>query len=165
MRAALPVTVLLVSACSAAGDPVPLLTFDGYGAVRFGMTVAEAEHSAGGTAKAARAEAGSQTCYYASFTRYPHARFMVEDGHIARAELDNSGRNTLGLSVGMRLTDVRERFPAVSIRPHKYDETGHYLLFASQSGKSEIVAEESRGRITMIRGGLLPAVEYVEGCR
>ena len=107
---------------------------------------------------------GRKTAYYTAFTGYPPARFRIEDGHSTRAELDKSGRRALGITAGMRLTEVRQRFPQVIIRPHKYDEAGHYLVFPSKSGKAEIIAEESAGQVTMVRGGLLPAVEYVEGC-
>jgi hypothetical protein len=158
-------TVLIAALGTAqAALPAPLLTFAGYGRVEFGMTVAEASQALGATAKADSAAPDSQACGYASFSAYPHARFMIEEGRITRAEVDSAARNALGLTVGMPLTEVRKRFPEVKVTPHKYDDAGHYLIFASRSGKSEIVAEESSGLITVIRGGLLPAVEYVEGC-
>ena len=162
---ALTATALLAGGWNAAhsSGSAPVLTYEGYGAVRFGMTVEEAERALGTTAGTDRS--GSQACRYTSFTRYAHAKFMVEDGHITRIELDARGRNILGIAVGMPLAEVRQRHPEVTIRPHKYDEAGHYLVFAPASGKAEIVAEESRGRVTLIRGGLLPAVEYVEGCQ
>ena len=65
----------------------------------------------------------------------------------------------------MTLAAVLKRHPQVTLRPHKYDAAGHYLVFPAASGTSEILAEESAGRVTLVRGGLLPAVEYVEGCQ
>ena len=158
----LPAAFLLASGAAAA--PVPLLSFAGYGAVRFGMTLTEAQRATGDTVQAQHPAQDPEACYYVTFTGYAHARFMVEEGHITRAELDKSGRTALGITAGMPLTEVRQRFPHVIIRPHKYDEAGHYLVFPSRSGNAEIVAEESAGQVTMVRGGLLPAVEYVEGC-
>jgi hypothetical protein len=147
-----------------ATDSAPILRFDGYGTIKFGMTVAEAERSLGVRSKGGYSESGSAECHYVSFGLYAHARFMIESGRITRADLDESAKNVLGLSVGMKLSDVRQRFPKVKILPHKYDDAGHYLIFASRSEKSEIVAEESNGSIAIIRGGLIPSVEYVEGC-
>lgn len=141
-------------------QPPPVLTFDGYGAIRFGMTVAEARQAAGGNAH----DLAAQQCHYATFSRYAHARFMVEAGRVTRVETDPAAVNTLGLTVGMALDQVRRRYPGVRISAHKYDEHGHYLFFPSPSGSAAIVAEESGGRVTLIRAGLLPAVEYVEGC-
>jgi hypothetical protein len=50
------------------------------------------------------------------------------------------------------------------VEPHQYDPDGHYLTFATRGGKTAIVMEEADGKVTTIRGGLIPAVQYVEGC-
>jgi hypothetical protein len=151
---------LLAAVPAAPGAQPPVLSFEGYGAVRFGMSVPEARQAAGGKAH----DLASQECHYATFSGYTHARFMVEAGRITRVETDKAAVNALGLSVGMALAQVRRRYPDVRITAHKYDEHGHYLFFASPSGTTAIVAEESGGRVTRVRAGLLPAVEYVEGC-
>lgn len=156
--------VLPAIACAAvAGPPPPTLTFEGYGAIRFGMTLTEAREAVGESSSGPSASQ-AQECHYVTLNAYPHTRFMVEEGRITRVEVGRSARNELALRVGMSLAEVRRRHPEVKVTPHKYDEHGHYLIFASAAGKSEILAEESKGVITLIRGGLVPAVEYVEGC-
>ncbi len=159
VRGLLAVTLLAVLP-AAPGAQAPVLTFEGYGAIRFGMSVPEARQAAGGKAH----DLASQECHYATFSRYTHARFMVEAGRITRVETDKAAVNALGLKIGMTLEEVRRRYPDASITAHKYDEHGHYLFFASPSGTTAIVAEESAGRVTRVRAGLLPAVQYVEGC-
>lgn len=128
------------------------------------MSVNEARQAVGESAAQEQASANGQECHYVTLAAYPHAKLMVEDGRITRVEVGRAARNELALKVGMSLAEVRRRHPDVRVMPHKYDKQGHYLVFASRSGKSEILAEESKGVITLIRGGLLPAVEYVEGC-
>jgi hypothetical protein len=158
--------VLLGFACNGAAGapPAPTLTFEGYGAVLFGMTVTQARDAVRESSAEDQLAPDTQECHYVTLAAYPHTRLMVEEGRITRVEVGRSARNVLALKVGMSLAEVRRRHPEVRVMPHKYDEHGHYLIFASPSGKSEIVAEASNGLITLIRGGLLPAVEYVEGC-
>jgi hypothetical protein len=62
------------------------------------------------------------------------------------------------------MTDLQKRHPTMVVEPHQYDPGGHYLTFATRGGKAAIVMEEADGKVTNIRGGLIPAVQYVEGC-
>lgn len=90
---------------------------------------------------------------------------MVENGILTRADLtDSSIRNAPGIKMGTTLDEVKRRYLKVIVEPHKYDPTGHYVIFKSKDGKRAIVFEEGDGRITDVRGGLEPAVESVEGC-
>ena len=50
------------------------------------------------------------------------------------------------------------------VLPHKYSDTGKYIVVATSDGKRAVVVETDQGRVTQIRGGQRPAVEYVEGC-
>ena len=54
----------------------------------------------------------------------------------------------------------------VKVTPHKYED-GHYLTVtptAAADKQFRIVFETARGRVTRYRAGLMPSVEYVEGC-
>ena len=64
----------------------------------------------------------------------------------------------------MTLDKVRAMHPSVKIEPHKYDENGHYLILEANDGRAAIVLEEGGGKVTDIRAGLKPSVEYVERC-
>ena len=59
---------------------------------------------------------------------------------------------------------VKKIVPSVVIEPHQYDPYGHYLIFKSPGGKTALVMEEGGRKVTAVRGGLEPSVEYVEGC-
>jgi len=90
---------------------------------------------------------------------------MVEDGIISRADATSPQiHNELQIRIGTSLEEVKRRYPAVEVMPHKYDDTGHYLIFKSKDGKRAILFEEGSGKITDIRAGVEPSVEYVEGC-
>jgi hypothetical protein len=143
-------------------DPAPTLSWDGYGPIRFGMTVDQAVATAG-----PRDESGREldpSCDYIQFASLPGIRFMVEKGVITRGDAGPTTPNAFNISVGARLEAVKAAHPEARITPHKYDPTGHYLLFAAPGGAAGIVMEEKDGAIVRIRAGLEPAVEYVESC-
>ena len=89
---------------------------------------------------------------------------MIEDGVITRADVNRAVKNSAKVVVGASLNAVKARFPSIVILPHKYDERGHYLVLATKDRKAAILFEESDGRVTEVRAGLEPSVEYVEGC-
>jgi len=103
-------------------------------------------------------------CSYVEFKRYPDVAFMVENDIITRADLSKTQPNSLGASFGMTSAEILKRHPNAVVTKHKYDEAGHYLTLSAPDRRSAFVLEESKGRITEIRSGLLPSVKYVEGC-
>jgi hypothetical protein len=149
----------LASAGIANADPI--LTLDGFGEVKFGSKLLKVEKALGEKSVRENNEAG---CDYVTFKQYPGVRFMVEDGIVTRADANKSITNSLEITIGTPLEDVKKKFPAVRIEPHQYDPTGHYLIFKNKAGTKAIVMDEGEGKVTDIRGGLEPAVEYVEGC-
>ena len=162
MRLAIPIAIW--AACvSTAASPAEVLTYSGYGAVRFGMPLAEAERAVGQPSKPEDPGAANESCHYVVFPRYHGVSFMLEDGRVVRADLDHTARNILGLAVGMKLSYVRAHYPGVIVRPGS--DQDHELVFKSRGGEpGEILAVEWDGAVMGIRGGILPAVEYVEGC-
>lgn len=139
-----------------------VLTDQSYGIVRFGSKLVEVEKKLGDQAKA---QTGDHSCDFVTFKKYPGVKFMVEEGTVTRADVtDPSIPNALGIKVGTTFNEVKRRYPKVIIEPHKYDPTGHYLIFKSKDGKQAIVFEEGGGKITDVRAGVEPSVEYVEGC-
>ncbi|MES2189893.1 MAG: hypothetical protein V4454_07210 [Pseudomonadota bacterium] len=91
---------------------------------------------------------------------------MVEEGVVTRADAhdDQSVKNSANLRVGMSLGSVKRLHPKIQIKPHQYDENGHYLILESDDKKRAIVAEEIDGKVAEVRAGLNPSVGYVEGC-
>lgn len=158
--------LLLLAGCTSSEPPLPLpaptLSWTGYGPVRFGMTVKEAEAVAGPRADADRIL--NPDCDYLQFASLPGIRLMVEAGVITRGDAGPGIGNALGIAVGDTLASVRAAHPEAQVSPHKYDPTGHSVWFAAPDDKAGIVMEVQNGLITRIRAGLKPAVEYVESC-
>jgi hypothetical protein len=153
----------LVLAVSHAGDPAPTLSFSGYGNITFGVTIKEAEALL--KAKPIRTNLEEdEACYYVRFEAYPGADFMVEDGRIVRVDAPAEAPNVLSIRIGMTLSDITSRVKFKTPIIQEFGDGIHYMALLSQSGKSEIYLEMFKGRVTYIRGGLLPAVGYAEGC-
>jgi hypothetical protein len=151
--------LLLASHAVQAAQPV--LSPQGYGVVAFGNPLAAAEKRIG---KAQSLEARNRSCYYVGFARYPHVRFMVENGIVTRAEADVPLANSAGIQLGTTVDQIKRRHPRARIRPHKYDDGGHYVILPSPDGRAALVFEASGGFTNSVRAGRQPAVEYVEGC-
>jgi hypothetical protein len=139
-----------------------VLTDESYGIVRFGSKLKEVEKKLGEKAKRQIRNYG---CDFVTFKKYLGVKFMVEEGIVTRADVtDPSIPNALDIKIGTTLDEVKRRYPKVMVEPHQYDPIGHYLIFKSTDGKRAIVFEEGDGRITDVRAGKEPSVEYVEGC-
>lgn len=153
----IPVVFVLLAAAA----PKPILTFDSYGLVVFGNRLSDVQKKLG---EKGESDTGESACQYVTFKRYPNVGFMVEDGVITRADVGEEVPNAFRITVGTSLTEVKKKFPAVIIEPHQYEPNGHYLIFKNANRKKAIVMEESDGKVTYVRGGLIPSVQYVEGC-
>jgi hypothetical protein len=122
------------------------------GPVRFGVT-----------------PAAGDDCHYTVPAGAPSdLRFMAESGRVVRVDVDSAGPATdRGARVGMTEAEIQRLYP-VGLRtmPHKYDTTGHYLVFTPPGADSgfRIVFETDGHRVTTWRAGVGPAVEYVERC-
>jgi len=139
-----------------------LLSAEGIGAIRFGMTLDQAQQAVG--TKATLPQPFDPACSMVRFAGLPKLRFMVENGVVTRADAEASVDNALGIAVGDTLAAVRASHPEAQVSRHKYDENGHYLTFPSADGRAAIILEESGGKVTKMRAGLQPAVAYVESC-
>ena len=139
-----------------------LLHAEGIGAIRFGMTLSQAEQVLGH--KAALPTPFDPACSMVRFPTLPGLRFMVENDSVTRADAETGVGNVLGVAVGDTLAQVRDKHPEAELGTHKYDKNGHYLTFPSADGRAAIILEASGGKVTKVRAGLQPAVAYVETC-
>lgn len=142
----------------------PVLSWDGYGQIRFGVPLAAAEAALHEQASIDNTASGNDSCVYASFKHYPQAHFMVENGVVTRVDMTGYAANTLQLTVGTPLAQALKAYPTLLVKPHPYVETGHYLVLPDISGAKAFLLEEMDGKVVSIRAGLEPAVEYSEGC-
>lgn len=134
-----------------------------YGPVTFGAPLQSVETRLG---EKATADNNNKECDFVRFKKLPGIYFMVENGIVTRADTTSPRlKNTLSISIGATLKEVIRRYPNVEIEPHKYLENGHYLIFRSKDRKRAILFEEESGKVTGVRAGLEPSVEYVEGCQ
>ncbi len=156
-----------------ATDPVPPLAGDdwavtptGTGSLRIGMTLAEL---------APFLEAGVDTaaldehCDYVRAEAAPDSMlFMVEMGRLVRVDvIGGSAATAEGARVGDSESRILSLYPGATRGPHKYTD-GAYLTVAGEAAgadsSSKLVFETDGERITRYRGGIAPAVDYVEGC-
>lgn len=140
---------------------------DGVGPVRYGMSLAEARAALGDSLAGVPPGDG---CEYTMPASAPlGVSFMFENGRLVRVDVDSAGvRTAAGAEVGMTEAEIRARYPTgLEIRPHKYDDAGHYLMYAGPQGTDStlrLVFETDGERVRRFRAGVRPAVEYVEGC-
>ena len=165
----------------AAGKPVPLspasrLRSNGMGAVRAGMTVAEAEQATGMTLRPEGLRDFGGRCYS---VRPPGRDLGVyfrvlsdrpvksyRDGVIGSAV--SSGRvipTGEGLRTGDTEARVRRLYPGkVRAQPHKYVPGGKDLFARGAPGFTLRFETDARGRVTVMHGGKSDAASLVEGC-
>jgi hypothetical protein len=106
-------------------------------------------------------------CHLRSSAAQPGVVFVVDQGVVKRMETRDARYLTLsGLRVGDAVTKVRQVYGArLSVRPHAYFERGLVLAVYSPDRQFALVMESNdAGRIVTLRGGMLPAVEFLEGC-
>jgi hypothetical protein len=151
-----------------------VLSADGLGSVRIGMTPAEAE-AALGAAIEPRGK-GDAACWMTR--RADGARsdvfYMVENGRITRidvARLPGAASpmepilSDKGIGIAATEDAVKAAYgDALIVQPHKYDATGHYLIVESADKKSALLFETAAGAVVTFRAGLHPSVDYVEAC-
>lgn len=142
----------------------------GYGPARIGMTLEEIGAAVGH----GLGEPGDPACSYVTLipsqrNGTPAVSLMIVNGRLARVDVSDS---TVTTEAGARIGDTEVRVlemygSRVRIRPHKYVDDGRYLIVPRGPGADSVerlVFETASGRVTAMRGGKLPEVEWVEGC-
>lgn len=143
------------------------LTEQGIGPVRVGMTLADV---AGATSAGIRLVGTDSTeCSYLSWRDGPPGvLIMAEGGHVVRIDVRNPAIATPeGIKIGSTEAEVQQRYSGrVEVQPHKYSD-GHYLVITPREpadSNLRIVFETDGKKVETFRGGLVPQVQYVEGC-
>lgn len=176
MRPLLVVLALVLASCSAgerrtasradtATQRSWTVSIRGLGPLVAGMTVEEARAALGSELTE---PSDSECAYIRPEAGPPGVRLMVMGGHVVRVEVSDT---TVPTTAGARVGDTEERVESlyrgrVTVTPHKYTE-GHYLTVGPASpadSQYRLVFETDSGLVTVYRAGLLPMVEWVEGC-
>lgn len=158
---------LALAACKAGPPPARqwIVTETGVGPIRFGMTPAEVALALGLPAPAP----ADPTCHYWTPATGPSGlSFMVENGQLARVDVDSARVATRqGLEVGSSVTAVRSALGAdLRDDPHKYRSDAGWRTLSWRSADSAfgIVFEVDSTAVRSYRAGRWPAVGYVERC-
>ena len=147
---------------TAAADPW-MVGPQGAGPVRIGMTAEELRAALG----LERSPAGE--CEYVTPTGAPKGlTVMVADGHVVRLDVarDSAASTSVGVHPGDREKRVRKLLgPDIDVTPHKYVEGGHYMAAPTDANETTWWVVETDGRrVTAVRMGMKPQVDWVEGC-
>lgn len=157
-----------LNACSQGGQSA--VTGDGFGAVRFGMRIAEAEQALGVKLHPDNPDDvdGNGCRYYHPENAFPGLSFMAADGVIVR--LDVYDTKVIATDMGAKIGDSEQHVLGlykgrVRVEPHHYTgPEGHYVIVTGKNGKAQLVFETDAGKVVSYRAGREPEVEWVEGC-
>jgi len=150
-----------------AADPhSSIVRFDGIGAARVGMSLADlnrALHSS----YSKPSDPEERSCYYLDLPNQPKVGVMILKGRFARVDVDNSMTLT---EEGIHNGDSEARALKVfgkrlKVEPHAYlPDNGHYLTLFSPDRKYGIRFETEDGKITRYYAGTIEAISLIEGC-
>ena len=144
---------------------------NGIGAVRVGMTIAEASKAAGTKLIRQSGYETNPSCFYVKPQGEPKdIGFMVTNKRISRVDVwNNKSITTLsGAKIGDTESRIKSLYPRqIQVTPHEYVQAGHYLTFVPKDASDKnyrVVFETDGKKVTRFRSGKLSEVEYVEGC-
>lgn len=149
------------------GADLAMARMDGYGDMRFGMTVDEFKKAWGGELKGET----SSECFYLTpkWVKVPSDfAFMFEGGKFVRYDVGNDKETAPdGGKRGMGAEEIVKLYAGrVEETPHKYVEGGKYLgIRDDKGGKGKLVfVVDANGKVVDWRVGVVPQADYVEGC-
>jgi len=158
-----------LAACGSQSGP-PAVTGDGFGKMRFGMKIAEAEAALGHKlVPFVEGASDEEACrYYKADGALPNMAFMTADGVVVRLDVQpgSDQATDTGAKIGDGEPQVLELYKGrVEVQPHKYTgPEGHYLVVKGGDGKVQLVFETDGAKVVSYRAGVEPQVQYVEGC-
>jgi hypothetical protein len=139
----------------------------GVGPITFGTTPAQA--AATGTRFSATSPAQGSTCFYLRPSMLRGLSFMVENGTLRRAEVSTpSIRTTDGFEVGDPTSKIVTFYgQRANQSPDKYDPKAQTITVLPKDtldAKYRMIFNIKDGAVQSIFAGVLPQVQYVEGC-
>ena len=142
--------------------PKYVITFNSFGAVKVGMTVAKASKALG--VRLRTTEQG-ECRYYEVRGKFKDIGFMVNDGTIARFDISERGIATdKGAMVGDTEARIKRLYKGqYKVSKHFYTD-GNYIEVKQKGRKFSIIFETDGKRVTYIRAGRSPEIQLVEGC-
>jgi hypothetical protein len=135
---------------------------EGGGALRYGMSLAQAIAATKGDFFTRRA---NLECSYFRTSRSPvGVKVMVVDRIVVRIDVDSGSTATPeGIRIGSTEAQVLGAYgDRAESGPHKY--TNGHVITVRGDGDFRYVFETDGSRVTRYHVGIMPAVEWVEGC-
>lgn len=140
-----------------------VVTFDSFGKVKTGMTVAQASQALG--TELVRGKGYEDACFYVDPKGMHGVRFMVTGGKISRIDVTSNQYSTdKGAKVGDSEDKIKSLYPGIEVIPNKYNEKKHDMVVVSGDEDYMIIFETDGSRVTDFRVGYTGEVLYVEGC-
>ncbi len=154
-----PLLLMLLALPALAHAGAIPLTPEGYGLIRFGMSLAAAEKAMG---QHTRERHHNDSCQYVTFRKYPGISFMLEKGLIVRGDADKNLPNAAGARLGMEAV----RIEALRDQYREQESEQDYVSYELKTpdGRAALVVETVDGLVHGIWAGLFPAYTYYEGC-
>ena len=133
-----------------------VVTDSGAGPIAIGMTADEIRPHA-----APLGELGG--CVYVKCPAAPGLLVMLFAGKVVRLDaIDMMVATAAGARVGDTEERIRRLYPGLREEPHTYTD-GYYLIVDTAPGR-RLVFETDGTRVTRYRSGMVPQVDWVEGC-
>lgn len=145
------------------------LELRGFGPVRVGMTVQEAGVALGTKLVPVIDPPDEECATYGPESGFDGVAFLVARGVVARTDVTaGSTQTTEGVAVGQSEAEAQRRYEGrLAVGDHDYLVGGHYLTLMPTAPADEdfrLVIETDGRKVTALRAGRLPEVEYSEGC-
>lgn len=171
MHAAQSMAAWCVALCAATGAQAAgegRFGWLGLAPTSVGQTLAQAEAALGAPLQIAPpAPKDGNACHTRSAVSQPGVAYTVSQGVVTRVETRDARYLTVrGVRVGDEVKRVKQIYgPRLSVTPHVYFARGLMLTVYSPDRKFALVMESNdSGHIVTLRGGMVPAVEFLEGC-
>lgn len=158
---------LIAWLAAAAAPGTLILTPDGLGPVRIGMTQQQVIAVLGGTLEGAAIDS-DDICVEKESSALSGVGFMFEDGRLTRISLGEGTDITTprGIGVGAAAIAVRYAYRGkLKSEPNTYlDKPAEYLTYWTVPGKRGVRFEvDEKRKVYVIHAGG-PSIRYVEGC-
>ncbi len=161
--------LILIASAQSYLEPIFTIHENGYGPVKIGMTIPEASKALGIALIPPQAlDQDDKHCYYV----YPNGNpkllgFMVENTIITRVDVFSKGYFTnTGIQIGDKEEKIFKEYltQILAEKIHPYlGKNGKYIIVKT-SEKNRIIFETEQDIIILFRIGMLPSVDYIEGC-
>jgi hypothetical protein len=146
----------------------PVLTMDGFGPIRIGMTRAQVEAASGPVRPdavfAPDSEGGAQ-CWEGTMSGPDGMAVVFIDGRLARITVTTPAYATRsGVRVGMAEAQARATYGDRLAAAAHWDNDGHVLTWLAGDGRRGLVLETHLDKVVAISVGESRAIQLREGC-